>query len=169
MEECGDGGMYVIIKSDQDAAIQSLMKEVVEVREDTNARRTIIEQAPVGSSGSSGVVERAAQTIEGQIHVMKSAFEGLWPSAIMASSSRRAFIGHLILAKAAEARGDRMTPSRPPLTATSMIGHSGALLEHLVHPAVCKTVRMNSKAASRFTSCITSWNLLFSQMGYNIK
>jgi hypothetical protein len=32
-----------------------------------------------------------------------------------------------------------MTPSRPPLTATPIIGNSGAPLEHLVHPAVCKT------------------------------
>ena len=76
MEECGDGGMDVIIKSDQEASIQSLVKEVVEVRGDTGARRTIIEQSPVGSSGSNGVVERAAQTIEGQIRVMKSALEG---------------------------------------------------------------------------------------------
>ena len=38
IEECGDGGMDVIIKSDQKTAIQSLMKEVVEVRGDTNVR-----------------------------------------------------------------------------------------------------------------------------------
>ena len=76
MEECGDGGVDVIIKSDQEPAIQSLMKGVVEGRGDTNARRTIIEQSPVASSRSNGVVERAAQTIEGQIRVMKSALEG---------------------------------------------------------------------------------------------
>ena len=46
------------------------------MRGDTNARRTIIEQSPVGSSGSNAVVERAAQTIEGQIRVMRSALEG---------------------------------------------------------------------------------------------
>ena len=48
----------------------------MQVRGDTSARRTIIEQSTVGSSGSNGVVERAAQTIEGQIRVMKSALEG---------------------------------------------------------------------------------------------
>jgi hypothetical protein len=55
----------------------------------------------------------------------------------MASSSRRVFIGYLVLAKAAEGGGDQTTPSRPPPTAIPMIGNSGAPLEHLVHPAVC--------------------------------
>ena len=69
MEECGDGGMDVIVKSDQEPAIQSLMKDLVEARGDTQARRTIVEQSPVRSSASNGRVERAAQTIEGQIRV----------------------------------------------------------------------------------------------------
>jgi hypothetical protein len=58
----------------------------------------------------------------------------------MASSSRRVFIGYLVLAKAAKAGGDQTPISRPPQTAMPMIGNSGAPLEHLVHPAVCKTV-----------------------------
>jgi hypothetical protein len=51
----------------------------------------------------------------------------------MASSSRRVFIGYLVLAKAARAGGSSLeatkrTPSRPPLTAVPvpMIGNSGA-------------------------------------------
>jgi hypothetical protein len=56
----------------------------------------------------------------------------------MTSSSRRVFIGYLVLAKAAKAGGNQKTPSRPPLTAVPMIGNSGAPLEHLVHPAVCE-------------------------------
>ena len=39
-------------------------------------KRTIVEEVPVGSKGSNGIVERAAQTVEGQIRVMKSALEG---------------------------------------------------------------------------------------------
>ena len=35
-----------------------------------------MEESPVGSSGSNGKVERAAQGIEGQIRVMKLALEG---------------------------------------------------------------------------------------------
>jgi hypothetical protein len=68
----------------------------------------------------------------------------------MTSSSRRVFIGYLVLAKAAEAGGDQTTPSRPPPTAIPMmIGNSGAPLEHLVHPAVCKTVGVIAEPASR--------------------
>ena len=76
MEECGDGGMDVIVKSDQEPAIAALMKDLVELRGDTAARRTTLEESPVKSSGSNGKVERAAQTVEGHIRVMKSAFEG---------------------------------------------------------------------------------------------
>jgi hypothetical protein len=76
----------------------------------------------------------------------------------MTSSSRRVFIGYLVLAKAAKAGGNQKTPSRPPLTAVPMIGNSGAPLEHLVHPAVCEGLDVEQ-------SGFTSWNLLFSQMG----
>ena len=57
-----------------------------------NARRTIIEQSPVGSSGSNGVVERAAQTIEGQIRVMKSALEGRIGKKVDAEKKMIAFM-----------------------------------------------------------------------------
>jgi hypothetical protein len=67
----------------------------------------------------------------------------------MASSSRRVFIGYLVLAKAAKAGGDQKTSSRPPLTAVPMIGNSGAPLEHLVHPAVCEAVSLGAESASR--------------------
>jgi hypothetical protein len=51
-----------------------------------------------------------------------------------------------------------MKPSRPPLTATPMTGNSGAPLEHLVHPAVCKTVRMIAESASRLgTDFFRKW------------
>ena len=43
-----------------------------------------------------------------------------WPAAIIASSSSRVFIGHLVLAKATKAGGDQMTPIRPHPTAISM-------------------------------------------------
>ena len=77
----------------------------------------------------------------------------------MASSARRVFIGYVASVEAAKAEGDQKTPSWPSLTATPMTGNSEAPLEHLVNPAACKTVRMNSR------SDFTSWNLLFSQMG----
>jgi hypothetical protein len=69
----------------------------------------------------------------------------------MASSSRRVFIGYLVLAKAVKAGGDQTTPSRPPLTATSMIGNSGAPLEHLASVTACKTagLGLGAESASR--------------------
>jgi hypothetical protein len=44
-----------------------------------------------------------------------------WPAAVMASSARRGFIGHLVFAKAAKAGGNQTAVSRPPQTATHMI------------------------------------------------
>ena len=44
-------------------------------RGDEKGCRTIVEESPVGSKGSNGIVERAVQTIEGQIRVMKLALE----------------------------------------------------------------------------------------------
>ena len=76
MDECGDGAMDIIVKTDQEPSIEVLMKDLVEARGDTKERRTMIEESPVKSSGSNGRIERAVQTIEGQIRVMKSALEG---------------------------------------------------------------------------------------------
>ena len=73
--ECGDGGGDIIIKSDQEASIRALVKDIVEERGDESGKRTIIEEAPKGSKGSNGVVERGVQTMEGQLRVLKSAFE----------------------------------------------------------------------------------------------
>jgi hypothetical protein len=61
--------------------------------------------------------------------------------------------------EAAEAGGDQTTPSRPPPTAIPMTGNSGAPLEHLVHPAVCKTMGSGAESASRLGTDF------FSQMG----
>jgi hypothetical protein len=61
--------------------------------------------------------------------------------------------------EAAEAGGDQKTLSRPPITAAPMIGNSGAPLEHLVHPAVCKTAGLGAESASRLET------YFFSQMG----
>ena len=76
MEECGDAAMDVIVKSDQEPAILSLMKDLVELRGDSKDKRTVLEESPVKSSGSNGKVERGALTIEGHLRVLKSAFEG---------------------------------------------------------------------------------------------
>jgi hypothetical protein len=70
-EENGDSQGTVLLKSDQEPAIELLMKELVEARPEG---KTILEGSPKQSKGSNGVVERAAQELEGGI---RSLFLGL--------------------------------------------------------------------------------------------
>ena len=67
VDELGDRGARIIVKSDQEPAIKTLIKDVVEAREEG---RTIVEESPVRSSGSNGRAERAVQTLEGHIRVL---------------------------------------------------------------------------------------------------
>ena len=76
MTECGSQCGDVIIKTDQEPAIEYLMKDIVEARGNEKGCRTIVEESPVKSKGSNGIVERAVQTIEGQIRLMRLALEG---------------------------------------------------------------------------------------------
>ena len=71
IEENGDAEGTVILKSDQELAMELLVSELVEARPDG---RAIVEGAPKQIKGSNGVVERAAQEIEGGI---RSLFLGL--------------------------------------------------------------------------------------------
>ena len=72
IEECGNGKKDTIIaKSDQEEAIKLLLKDLREAREG----RTILEESPVQSHGSNGIVERGVQSIEGQVRTMKLGLE----------------------------------------------------------------------------------------------
>ena len=66
-EENGDSQGTIILKTDQEPAMEYLMKELVEARPEG---RTIVEEAPKQSKGSNGIVERAAQEIEGGIRAL---------------------------------------------------------------------------------------------------
>ena len=52
-----------------------MAKGIVFERGGEKGSRTIVEESPVGSSGSNGVVARAVQSIEGQVRVLKLALE----------------------------------------------------------------------------------------------
>ena len=67
IDEVGDATQPVIIKSDQEPSIEYHIKDVVAEREEG---RTIVEESPVKSSGSNGIVERAVQSLEGQLRVL---------------------------------------------------------------------------------------------------
>ena len=62
MEENGDKVNKVIVKTDQEPSIAYLIKDLVGRREEG---QTIIEEAPVESKGSNGIVERTVQEVEG--------------------------------------------------------------------------------------------------------
>ena len=72
INECGNKDADIILKLDQEPAIKYLVDDIMKNR---TGAKTIPELAPEKSSGSSGVVERAVQTIEGQIRSMKSALD----------------------------------------------------------------------------------------------
>ena len=61
-----------MVKTDQEASVKALIEDLVAQREDG---RTIVEESPVQSSGSNGVVEKAVQIVEGQIRVVLMALE----------------------------------------------------------------------------------------------
>ena len=72
IEECGDKDRHIIMKSDQEHAIQYLVDDVCTAR---TGARTIVEQAPKRSKGSNGVVERAVQSVEQYLRTLKSALD----------------------------------------------------------------------------------------------
>ena len=61
IEGCWDGATKVVFRSDQEPSIQMLVKDLVSERTEG---QTVVEESPVGSSGSNGVVERAVQEVE---------------------------------------------------------------------------------------------------------
>ena len=72
LAEAGDMDLRIIIKSDQEPAVKRLVKDLVEARAEG---KSVVEESPVGSSGSNGVVERTVQAVEGQIRVILLALE----------------------------------------------------------------------------------------------
>ena len=72
LEEVGDMTSKVIVKTDQEPSIQYFVKDLIESRPQG---QTVIEESPVKSSGSNGVVERGVQVLEGQLRIMLLAFE----------------------------------------------------------------------------------------------
>jgi hypothetical protein len=87
IEEVGCGQLDITVKSDQEAAIVSIVEEVGRVRSATSQGRYVIEHSPVGSSSSNGIVERGIQSVEQQVRVLKSSLEDRWKIHIPARHS----------------------------------------------------------------------------------
>ena len=80
IKECGAAETEIILKTDQEPAIEALMADVVKTR---RAAITVLEKSPVGSSGSNGVVERGVQSVEGLIRTLLSACQERLGTRIM--------------------------------------------------------------------------------------
>ena len=72
ISECGDKDRDVIVKTDQEPAIKSLVDDVCMAR---TGARTIRELALMNSKGSNGIVERAVQSVEQPARTLKSALD----------------------------------------------------------------------------------------------
>ena len=81
MNECGNKDVDIILKTDQEPAIKYLVDDIMKNR---TGAKTIPEESPKKSSGSNGIVERAVQTVEGQIRSMKSALDMRYKTKISA-------------------------------------------------------------------------------------
>ena len=58
--------------------MMSVVNEVARLRAAAGGGKFIVEASPVGSSTSNGVVERAIQSVQGQVRVLKLALERRW-------------------------------------------------------------------------------------------
>ena len=67
----------VIIKSDLELTLTSLVEGVGRRRAAAGGGRWICENSPVGSSASNGVAERAIQSVQQQVRVLKLALENM--------------------------------------------------------------------------------------------
>ena len=72
IEEVGDKANPIIVKNNQDVSIKYFIHDLVEAREEG---RTILEESPVKSSGSNGVVEWSVWGIAGHIRALLLALE----------------------------------------------------------------------------------------------
>ena len=71
---CGD----IIVKSDNEPALTSLVDAWAKLRGVEGVGKMIVEHSPVHSSQSNGVVERGIQAVQGMVRTLRSAVEGRW-------------------------------------------------------------------------------------------
>ena len=97
IDEIGYMHQDLIVKSDQESVVKALVEMVGKARAANGNGKWIIEHSPVRSSQSNGIVERAVQSVEAQVRVIKLAMESRWRVEVPPS--------HPLLAWAAEYSG----------------------------------------------------------------
>ena len=75
LREIGCKQGVIVVTSDQEPAIISVVTEVGRVRAAAGGGRFIVEAGPVGSSASNGIKERAIRSVQQQVRVTRSAVE----------------------------------------------------------------------------------------------
>ena len=68
----------VLVKSDSELALTSLIESWSTMRAMKSGSRTIIENSLVGSSWSNGIVDRAIQSVQGMIRTIRNAIDETW-------------------------------------------------------------------------------------------
>ena len=75
LRECGCELSKIIVKTDQEPAILSMVGDIIKIRADRGGAETIPENSPTYSHQSNGVIERGVQSVEGIIRSIRSALE----------------------------------------------------------------------------------------------
>ncbi len=75
MHEIGCEQGDTTIRSDQEPAMKAIVTEVGRARAAAGGGQMVVESSPVAQSQSNGVAERATQSIEGQLRVLRDALE----------------------------------------------------------------------------------------------
>ena len=75
LRECGCEMIDITIKTDQEPVMMSMVENLCRERARNGAMRTVVEHSPAYQSRSNGVVERAVQSVEAQMRVIRSSLE----------------------------------------------------------------------------------------------
>ena len=78
MREIGVAHGDLLVRTDQEPETRGSVEEAGRVRAAEGGGRYVVEQSPVGSSASNGLVERAILSVEQQARVLNSAVEDRW-------------------------------------------------------------------------------------------
>ena len=87
MQEVGCEQLGMVVKSDQNPTMSCVVEEVDRVRSTRSRGSRVVECGLLGSGASSGVAERAFQSVEQQVRVLQSALEERWRRKIPAQHS----------------------------------------------------------------------------------
>ena len=87
LREIGLESVDIIVKSDNEPALTTLIASWSTMRAMTSGSRMIIENSPVGSSNINGIVESAIQSVQGMIRTIRSDIEGRWGVKVDATHS----------------------------------------------------------------------------------